>query len=409
MKNYIKTILCISIFMLVLKVNSQDSRKTIDKIYYELLKDSVLLDSSYTIGSIKYIKKDLLEYLLLIRKQEEIQNTFTGKLNFGIENNDSKDLEITRIDVGVHLKRGTFPGEFKFDSNVNLQLRDTKLVENLSTLGMSYDHHFSNKLDYEGYGFIKRSSNDYLNINQRYEVGIGIVRNIYLSGKKYKKVTENNRLTKVGKEEYDTFYKKDKDINIDNLTICNDTICQLIQFNEKEKKAFRTSSERALQSLRKRKSRIRISVLAGINYEIEKTNDSVKLYNNSLNPKKNNFDPTNLVRFVLGPNLDLNINELTFNTRAYLKLGISEGELNDKVIFNNLRSTKTNYRIEWSTTASVKLTSKIGFRGTFLYEYINAPKREYFDASVNNQPVNIQLFSAADRFTKFTLGLTYEL
>jgi len=414
-----KRILSVALLILSLSVSAQDIRPIIDALMNHL-------DEKRPQGNILFTDQDSLPvkrvkaYLNSLKRQEEIENSFTGEFKFGIDISDSKNKELVNVMVGAELNKGNYPGEINFNSLINVQLKDGQFIENLSVLSMSYDHHFNRQLDFEGYAFIKRSSNDFLNIEQRYEVGIGAVWNVVLSGKSLKGKNIKRRLTPKGYEDYSkltAFEVKDVDQGEKTLIqLCDEKLCQDAAISKKDRKKFNESRDRILKAIQKRESRVRLSFLAGLNYEVEATKDSLKVYYQD-SIRRNSFAPKNLVRLVVAPNLELQINELTMSSRCYIKLGISKDDLNDQIEqINNetisvSKDLQTDFRIEWITSVTLKVSKKIKLTGSLNYEFINAPKRRFFDLNENNgltEP-NYMLFSAANRYTNFKIGMSYKL
>lgn len=409
-----KQILTIILFLISLIFYSQDIRKNIDEVldtldskgikYFQFLEENKKVD-------IKIVRK----YLNTLRRLEESNRTFTGKFNFGFELNQSKNIERVDLTVGVDLKKGVFPGELNFNSSITVQLVNEKLVENLSSLNMSYDHHFDKALPFEGYGFIKRTSNNFLNINQRYEVGAGAVFNILFSGNNNKK-KKKKILTKEGVDDLNNLIKSTDDIikelKINDIIACNDKICEKFKFKKSSLTSFQKSYNRNLKVIKKRESKIRISFLLGLNYEVETTKDSLQLFYKNKDTIKNSFKPKNLIRVVSGPNLELKINELSLKSRLYFKLGLFD-DYNSKVVSdeNILIDKLKDYRVEWSTSATVKLSEKISFSGKLDIVYLNAPKRQFVNIVDNPliDPPNFRLFNAANKYVKLKFGLTYKI
>lgn len=427
-----KQILTLLLLLISVAFYSQDIRKNIDQVLDTLNKSG----NEYKIKNTLISTKVLRKYLYTLRKLEDKNKSFTGKFNFRFELNDSQNSEKIDFTVGVDLKKGIFPGEFNFNSSLTVQLINEKLIENLSSLNMSYDYHFNNKLNFEGYGFIKRTSNNFLNINQRYEVGSGVVWNIYFSGnKKYSQGIKDKKgiiskgdsllinLERVRDELVNEFKIKLKgvfkiknpnntEVKVDSIKHCNKLIVSKFKFKDTALKSFEESYDRNEKVIKKSESSIRISLLAGLNYEVETTNDSLQLFYKKIDTIKNSFKPKNLGRFVVGPNFELKVNELAFNTRAYFKIGVLE-DYRTKIFSNDnlLINRVIDYRIEWTTTATLKLSEKISFTGKLDFVYLNAPNRQIINIADDPliDPPKFRLYKAANKFVKLKFGLTYKL
>lgn len=378
-----------------------------------------------------------------IKTQEWVERKFTGKLGFSLTLNNSQNTDLSQIGVAASVNRGFYPGEFNFDSELNVQLQDGKFVENISNVSMSYDHHFAKDLKYEGYAFVKRTTNNFLNINQRYEVGIGVVTNIFLSGKGLQNIEEKElkkgrtedeaeaikeeklerRLTEKGKSKYKkvTSYKIQDGLttiglgeenNEAFLNLCGSTKCQSANLTEPQKTAFRESADRTIKSIAKMESKWRVSFLAGINYETERTTDSLKLFRQD-SMRYRSFDPVSLFRLVAAPNIEVQAKKVKFQSRCYFKLAVSDGTTNNKVFENDnsdpqarLEDEKMDFRIEWLNKLSFTVDPKIEVSINHMFVHINAPRRQFIDPGGDE---GVQLFEAANRFNNVKLALTFKL
>ncbi|WP_299437888.1 hypothetical protein [uncultured Aquimarina sp.] len=361
------------------------------------------------------------EFLNYAKKQELAEVKFKGKFGFSLTLNNSQNNDLTQFNIAANIQRGFYPGHLKFNSDLTVQIQNGNFVENFSDLSMSYDYHIGNKLDYEGYIFIKRSTNIFLNINQRYETGMGLVWNAYTSGKHSKKGNEKNKrkLTVEGVEKLEKITnfelkvdgsqnslssnKKDNEKFV--VALCKGDQCPSkgAKLDRNEELALKTSLKRTINSIKKMESKVRISFLLGVNYETEKTNEDLKLFGKDSTITAN-FDPVNIFRLVAGPNIELQLDQFSFNSKLYFKPGISDDDLNNTVFKddNSDKDRKIDYRAEWISSASIKFNKNISITASYTYVHINAPRRQYIGAGED-----AQLFSAANRFSNFKMGLAY--
>ena len=388
---------------------------TAEDIYNKLLK------TYYTESSQQKVDKDdqYENFLIAARAVEKTENSFTGKFNFGLTLNNSQNSDITQFNIAANIKRGFFPGEFKFNSELNIQLQNNTFIENFSDLSMSYDHHIGRKISWEGYTFLKRSTNNFLNIGQRYEVGVGGVWNIFLSGKG---ATPDNpkknkrRLTEKGKAEFEkiiVFKISDDSLNLrpeknDEFIdyLCNEEICKTIALKEEQKELLKNSLNRVVKSVQKKESKIRCAFLLGFNYETEKTNDDLQLFGNSSEPLIRSFDPSKLFRLVAGPIVDFQLDQFSLNSRMYFKPGISDDDFKNTVYSvedTTIRDRKIDYRIEWNNSASIKFSKNISITASYRFIHINAPRR-----SIEIENGSTVLYSAANRFNNLKMGFEYK-
>jgi hypothetical protein len=108
--------------------------------------------------------------------QSEI-DSLSFSLSAGYSGDSSAARSVDKLDFGAGLAKGGYPDEFHFDFSSSNQLRrylttGGSSVENFITVQASYERHLLPF--FKAFGFIERFSDTYLNIQQRYEAGIGI-------------------------------------------------------------------------------------------------------------------------------------------------------------------------------------------------------------------------------------------
>ena len=432
------TICCI-VLMSTAGLYAQDFFSGIDKLIFE--ENTVIrLDETKA-------KANYLPFLKAIRKQETLERTITGVLGFGLNLKNSQNTDLTQFSVSADISKGYFPGDLSFKSAVNIQVQNGQFVENLSDLTMTYDHHIGNDLNYEMYAFLKRSSNNFLNIDQRYEIGVGGVWNVILSGKDLQKFEKKfddkitaiskqettteakeaaikkaerirrkglrRRLTKRGLGNYDKIHAFDISgekltggSNEDFLQLCNDTLCEKPNFSlETEEVAqFKKGLNRSMNSVIKHGTKVRVSLLAGVNYESERTSDSLKVFRRD-SIRKESFAPVTLFRVVVAPIVKVIIDKVTLKSRCYFKVGISDSDYESVVKKDDFEDSRVDMRIEWTNSATIAFTDKISLAGSLNYTHINAPRRQFYE-QISGE---MGLYKAANRFLDFRLQLQYKL
>ncbi len=143
--------------------------------------------------------------LKYLRGYEQKQKELTGKAGFGFENNQTRTDKLFTLNAGIQIGRGIYPGEFTFSSKVDMTVRNGKFQENVSDIFLSYDYFplkKSNALWLENFVFLNRFKDEFIGIEQRYEVGGGVIFEFW----------DKKHLTEDGKKEMakmqpDTFTK----------------------------------------------------------------------------------------------------------------------------------------------------------------------------------------------------------
>ena len=178
--------------------------------------------------------------------------------------------------TSVDISRGSYPDQIRLRSSIGVTRTESgALSESLSDLHLSYDYHLRDE-HLEAFVFGKRFSDDYLGIDQRYEIGGGIVLNAFLGG-----VTKNGR-TQLSKLNHGGTVPENEDVARPGSRIYNGQEaewreCYLELANKSgtsgtpEAAASELESARANASrvVRKSKTRFRLGMLLGLHTELE--------------------------------------------------------------------------------------------------------------------------------------------
>jgi len=421
MKNYLY--FSLFFFIAVLTSNAQITlNKTINDLLPQIalvemgtitLKDSTLNSKDTPI----HLKKEFIKYLDFLKQIENLKK-LKGSIEFGFNGNEVDNTNLYTINTGMQANFGGYPLEVEATTNIQTQITDGKFEENLSSLDISMDYHLFNSLTHETYVFVKRTKNKFLGIDQRYEIGGGYVLNFY-SGK-----SENGRVkstTEKGKKFLKQLYKYEKLYS--QLTTTDTLVKDVIKSKlssslKKEKKdinntnfdtIFNSRTEQE-KSIIKSYSKHRVALLLGFNYEIEKTRDSLSLYNKELDSTFNKtFEATSLFRLVVAPKYTLKGDKFKWSNTVFFKIGllnlVDDVVLPDEDISNQLvRDERADYWIDLSTSFEFEISEYLSFVSTINYVYDNAPKRIFFD----NDNLIPQIAEAESRFTGINFKLKYK-
>jgi hypothetical protein len=119
-----------------------------------------------------------------LKEKEKEVSPFSLSIAAGFNGHKAGEEELYKLDLKTKMTYDAYPKEFRFDAGTNVQLRNDKLQENVTSLLINYDHHLETWL--EIYGFAERFSDNYLSILQRYETGGGIKFELDLLGPEMK-------------------------------------------------------------------------------------------------------------------------------------------------------------------------------------------------------------------------------
>ncbi len=128
------------------------------------LQEGALKDAPGTDGT-------LWESLAFLRAEEDRQRAVKGNITFGMTGDESGPRSLFKLNTGIGLTRGIFPSEITVDSFLSLQLANGQIQEDVTSLKISYDYHTTRQLEY--FAFAERFSDNFLSIQQRYEIGFG--------------------------------------------------------------------------------------------------------------------------------------------------------------------------------------------------------------------------------------------
>ncbi|MFQ5572198.1 MAG: hypothetical protein ACE5G0_21185, partial [Rhodothermales bacterium] len=120
--------------------------------------------------------KEFWDLLLVLQKDEHEQHKLKGKAGFGFHSDETSgesSSEFHNVNASVNLSRGSYPGELNVTSKIDVTIKGGKFSENVSILNLTYDYYPRPWL--EGFVFVDRLNNSFLEIDQRYEVGGGVV------------------------------------------------------------------------------------------------------------------------------------------------------------------------------------------------------------------------------------------
>lgn len=253
-------------------------------------------------------------------------STFRYSSNQLFDSNEDKRLNQYNFLIGLKLDKSIYPGEFSFNGIIGLNVNGNQFDESVSNINFSYDHDISstkNPLRRELFGFVSRSSNTYLNLTQRYEVGGGLIINFF-----------SNRISQKGQSIASKYTALDElDFIGGQIKACSDMACSLYptltSIDSSDIAAIKALHQKMINTNRKRFARWRGGMLMGLTLEFEEfnlpgqvsltrlTDESDRIIINT--PVK--FDPTSIARIELRPFIEGNFNDkFVFKLKPYIFL-----------------------------------------------------------------------------------------
>lgn len=379
----------------------------------------------YDSASLALIKK-VVDDINYLNKTNESFDKIKGQVGFGITSNKSAISELSKISSQFDLKKGIFPLELNKKSNIYSTFQNKKLQESISDIYLSLDYNFNkfklekgnndsiysykevkNSLMWEGFTFLNRFTNSYLNIDQRYEGGIGILFNIY-------------SLRKL-KKEGDQTIRKIKDLHFENggnnLSRCIDSICEITKFqklSEKELDELAESKLAMMSSIIKQNFKFRFALLSGIYFESESASISNKIeFAGKIDSLFSiSVDPTTKLRWEIRPTLELQLLEfIKLRFDYYFKMRLFGGS--DIVHYRDAATSSDNLidkrsdnfhelisKIEFNINDKISISTRLNFYKDF------APKRIFLFDPVKLKPILI-VGQDLNRFLDFTFNYKF--
>ncbi len=360
--------------------------------------------------------QDLLDFLYDFMDDEHRMN---GKGFFDFSGNETNSSSLFRIGAGVDIDQGLYPYELDFSTRVQTLLKDGNFEENVSNIDISFDFHpyqpdpleckskyeqeiekltkeMQGKPEYvdeykrliqknqlkiesanevnglwlENYIIAKRFSDDYLGIDQRYEIGGGF--NFSHYSKKLTKKGLSNRAAMLKKPSYE--------IHGNDLIRCLQSCAPIdnaLNLTDHELEVLSKSKSRYLVSNRKQYSKFRLSLLLGFFYELEKVKFSKTLFFNGADTTiKYEFNPTHAWMGEIRPGLVWKPKDkYKLKIHPYIKFPL--GKLKNVITDGNLSDERIDYFLDIQTSFQIAIEEHFSISFNYNLIYDNAPRRVF--------------------------------
>ncbi|QQS31341.1 MAG: hypothetical protein IPM47_10665 [Sphingobacteriales bacterium] len=362
-------------FWTLSSVNGQDVSDIKDEFAEFKVSDS-LVGIKHQLFSLE--ANQLIKYLKALEQREK---RFNGNARFGFAGDKTDIASLYKINGGISVYRGYYPDKFEFTNDVGIVISNGVFTENVSNIFMTYDHTLmvGDSLFLEDYAVMSRFSDEFLGIEQRYELGGGIILAHW-----------SKKLTKNGKDELRQISKlriTPPQKGTDSLTMCVDGDCLRFKRNNSasnEESQIHQSQQLAKVAVRKKYNKFRAALLAGLIFETEKgfaadtisTAFGTQYFYHS-------FNASQFLRWEIRPTLDLKPNDyFTLKIRPFFKMPMP-WEWYSEESKNGIVSKAVDYRIDLQTNLNIKLSEKMNKQASFELQfrilYDNAPRRTFLD------------------------------
>lgn len=301
------------------------------------------------------------------------QQRIEGKASFATNGDFQPRNDLFKMNGNFSFSRGKFPSELEVKAGVGVTLQNGTLQENISDLSISYDYHprafrepgkelctkdgelLEPYLKNENYAYISRFTDNFMRIDQRYEIGIGTVF-AYWS----KKMTEDG-----AKRERAYTAIRNCDCNVGGpIDSCLRSVARLTGNAPVDgaMSEVRKANTRAMVTARKRHATMRCGILLGIMGEMEKTatfSDSLWADSALVAFAAPGVSAMHL-RYVVRPFIDLQpTRRTTFSLRPYFVLPAPWEWLSSTRIMDRSGNEYLEERVDWRLYSELKANVKL--------------------------------------------------
>ena len=402
-----KVLLCILLFICINSVcYSQNSDAAFTKVYQRINSVKMLeMDKSspnYSKDSLEVI--EINQLLTFLNNFLNSEHKLNGTANFNFSGNESDATNLFKIGVGASIDHGLYPYELDLSTNIQTVIQNGTFQENISDVDISFDFHpitpavdaKNDGLWLENYVLVKRFNDGFLGIEQRYEAGFGIILNWY-----------SNKLTNTGITNAASLDAKPTyNVHGEDLVRCLESCYNkksILNLSASESGTISYTRERFKRGNKKKYSKLRLALLAGVYYEIEQARaQNTILFNGKDSTFNELFDATNKLRLEIRPTFSLKPKDgYTLKIYPYFKLPL--GKTYDIVRAGNLEDKRIDYFVDIQTSFKMRVETNFAISIFYRLLYDNAPKRKYLQQSDGS----FTLLSGQERHSNFGISLNF--
>ncbi len=312
----------------------------------------------------------LMNYLNSFTDNEEALN---GGVNFGLSGDETELRNLLQINAGVNIDYGNYPYQLDFSTSIQTIINNGVFQENVSNIDISFDYshvNAGNGLWLENYILLKRFSDNYLGINQRYEAGLGFIFNY-----------RSKRLTPTGTKIQNELDRKPSfQKNGEDIIVCYEELCSrsnnLQKLTKEECETIALTRKVYKNANRKKYNRLRLALLLGVFYEIDQSIAQNNIMIGGVDSLFTASFPTQtFLRWEIRPTFEFQPNDmLKIKINPYIKLPLGSTNQSE-VRFSNLLDKRNDFFFDLRSSITAKVSKKISFGMSYRYLYDNAPNR----------------------------------
>lgn len=362
------------LFIIALSLFSSPARaddivKTVESLEKELPKEELKVEDEIQEEEFNYEEhKDWIikfkEAAAFLKKYGNVFQPLNLSVAAGYYGHKSGDSNLYNLSIDTSINYNVYPNAFRFTAGTSIQYRDNELLENVTTLLMSYDHHIKPWL--EIYGFVERFSDSYLSIKERYEIGCGLKLELDLLNAKKKKALKKYKRNASSYQEYRKILK-----NLGKPDHVAETMSANLEYLEKPE-----TTEMVEQAVKKKYTKMSAGLALSLFSELEHAEIGaaiMKEIDNRMVEESESFllEAEHRFRLVLRPSLLFRpIDELTFRGLVYFKCPVGRPyKVNEKF---DMRLDGL-FRIEYKLTAVPGWAKSVSLVLEYQRHYDNLP------------------------------------
>jgi len=365
-------------------------------------------ENDQTDATKKELIKNFWSELKFLDKYEREQSKFKGEVEFGFNADESDNQSLYKLNAGIKVTRGIYPGELEFSSDLNVVLNNGQFNENVSNLFIAYD--YNPRLWFETFGFTSRFTDAFLGVQQRYEVGGGVIFNWYIGELTKKGEEEKAKLEVFDPIDLDDFNKK---AGIWGICAEHCTTHKHTPISSKEVTQLKRLNKDTRLSIKKLYSKIRLGFLIGIFAETEKIAFSDSLATNLPNNEKIfrtiDFNPTQKFRWELRPTIEIKPND-TWNLKFYPYYKLPMPWTSNESEIGGTTDERFDYRFDLQSSLNINLKTPLTQNKSVVFSlkynryFDNSPQRQFIQG-FSDPEGNPLLFEAASLHELYVMAL----
>lgn len=326
-----------------------------------------------------------------LREKEQEQKSLKGSTKFSLNGDQSGNDKLYRYGAGINFTRGNYPSKLTLASEIGMTLNNGTVREDVSSLHISYDYHPTNwnrhwvrdSLRIQEYIFVDRYSDNFLGIDQRYELGCGLIVASWSKRLTEKGGSESKRLNQFifDPADYDASILKEcvrKCYEIDTLSMPSWGDIEILK----------NAQNRARTALKKEYSTLRVGFLLGAFFETEKITikDTLETSTGDKQFISQSLTATQKLKWEVRPTIVWQLSDrFALSIRPYFKFGLpgrwysnvrsETGDRFDKKVDSRV-DVQSSIRIKFSSGEDFQ-SSLLGIELSYRYLYDNAPGRVF--------------------------------